>query len=159
MKIKWTTFLYDVLLSALGSYGGPEAHYVMFSSLLVKKRKYLTEEELTQMIGLYALVPGPSSTQTITAIGYYMGGPLLALLTFLVWALPAIMVMAFIGVFFSFIGTSFYQPMLTYLPAVAVGFIIYAALTLGVKVLKDKRDLLLYSVMFLAALLLVTHSM
>ena len=43
------------------------------------KRKYLTEEELTEMIGLYALVPGPSSSQTITAIGYYIGGPILAL--------------------------------------------------------------------------------
>ncbi|MFA5720201.1 MAG: chromate efflux transporter [Acholeplasmataceae bacterium] len=159
MKVKWTTFLYDVLLSALGSYGGPEAHYGMFSSLLVKKRKYLKEEELTEMIGLYALVPGPSSTQTITAIGYYIGGPVLALLTFLVWALPAIIVMSLIGVFFNVIGNTYYEPMLTYLPAVAVGFIIYAFIILSVKVIKDKRDFLLYSVMFLAAFLYVGFSM
>ena len=58
------------------------------------------------MIGLYALVPGPSSTQTITAIGYHAGGPILALLTFLVWALPAIIAMALIGVLLtSYMGT------------------------------------------------------
>jgi len=82
--IQWCTFLKDVFICALGSYGGPEAHYGIFSSILVNKKKYLTEEELTEMIGLFALVPGPASTQTITAIGYYVGGPILALLTFLV---------------------------------------------------------------------------
>ena len=78
IKISKIKFLIDVFMCSLGSYGGPEAHYGVFSSILVKKRKYLTEEELTEMIGLYALVPGPSSSQTITAIGYYVGRPLLA---------------------------------------------------------------------------------
>lgn len=98
-NIKWSTFLKDVFICSLGSYGGPEAHYGVFSSILVKQKKYLTEEELTEMIGLFALVPGPASTQTISAIGYYVGGPILALLTFLVWALPAIVIMSLIGVF------------------------------------------------------------
>ncbi len=71
-----------------------------FHRFWLKKKKYLTEEELTEMIGLFALVPGPASTQTITAIGYYAGGPILALLTFLVWVLPAIVTMGLIGVFF-----------------------------------------------------------
>jgi chromate transport protein ChrA len=64
---KWSTFLWDVFMCSLGSYGGPEAHYGVFSSIMVQKKKYLTEEELTEMIGLYALVPGPGSSQTITA--------------------------------------------------------------------------------------------
>src|SRR5690554_6527249 len=122
--VKWYIFLWDVFLCALGSYGGPEAHYGIFSSILVKRRKHITEEALTEMIGLYALVPGPSSTQTITAIGYYIGGKWLAILTFLVWALPAIIVMAFIGVFFTQIANNdSWQPLLKYLPAAAVGFI------------------------------------
>jgi len=78
----WSTFLWDVFTCSLGSFGGPEAHYGVFSSVLVKQKRYLTEEELTELIGLYALVPGPSSTQTITAVGYHLGGPILALLTF-----------------------------------------------------------------------------
>ncbi len=53
-NIKWSTFLKDVFICSLGgSYGGPEAHYGgVFSSILVEKKKYLTEEELTEMIGL-----------------------------------------------------------------------------------------------------------
>jgi chromate transporter len=159
-KVKWSTFLLDVFMCSLGSYGGPEAHYGVFSSILVKKKKYITEEELTEMIGLYALVPGPSSTQTITAIGYYTGGPILAILTFLVWALPAIVTMGLIGVFFSSITASnSWHPILTYLPAVAVSFIIYAAITLSKKVLKKSFDYILFAVMLILSLLLTRYSM
>lgn len=159
MKVKWTQFLFDVFLCSLGSYGGPEAHYGVFSQILVRKRGYITEEILTEMIGVYALVPGPSSTQTITGIGYYIGGKFLALLTFLVWAMPAIFIMALIGVFFTFIDVNnSWQPIIKYLPAVAVAFIIFAAWTLSKKVLKTKTDLVFYAVMTILALLLVGFS-
>ncbi|MBE0600404.1 MAG: chromate efflux transporter [Firmicutes bacterium] len=159
-KVRWSTFLKDILLCALGSYGGPEAHYGVFSSILVQKKKYLTEQELTETIGLYALVPGPSSTQTITAIGYHTGGPALAVLTFLVWALPAILTMAFIGVFFTQIDANDgWKPVITYLPAVAVAFILYAAISLSRKVLKGKKDWILFLIMLALGLLLVGYSM
>lgn len=159
-KVKWSTFLLDVFICSLLSYGGPEAHYGVFSSVIVKKKKYITEEELTEMIGLYALVPGPSSTQTITAIGYYTGGPILAVLTFLVWALPAIVIMGLIGVFFTSIAANnSWHPILTYLPAVAVSFIIYAAIILSKKVLKKSFDYILFAVMLILSLLLTRYSM
>lgn len=159
-KVKWSNFLWDVFMCSLGSYGGPEAHYGVFSSLLVDKHKYLTEEELTEMIGLYTLVPGPSSSQTITAIGYYIGGPILALLTFLVWALPAIIVMALIGVFFAFVaGHDGWKQIMNYLPAAAVGFIVYAAITLSKKILKVKTNWIMFVVMLGLGLWLVNYSM
>ena len=159
-KVKWSTFLKDVFLCSIGSYGGPEAHYGIFSSILVDKKQYIKEEELTEMIGLYALVPGPSSSQTITAIGYYVGGPILAILTFLVWALPAILTMGLIGVFFSQIDDNeSWKPIITFLPAVAVGFIIYAAFTLSKKVLKKRQDWILYGLMLIVGLTLVSYSM
>jgi chromate transporter len=159
-KVNWGTFLWDVFMCSIGSYGGPEAHYGVFSSVLVEKKKYLTEEELTEMIGLYALVPGPSSSQTITAIGYHVGGPVLAFLTFLVWALPAIVTMGLIGVFFSQLDNhEGWKPIITFLPAVAVGFIIYAAFTLSKKVLKKRNDWILYVVMLAVGLWLVGLSM
>lgn len=158
--VPWSTFLKDVFLCAIGSYGGPEAHYGIFSSILVDQRKYLTEEELTEMIGLYALVPGPSSTQTMTAIGYYVGGPVLGMLTFLVWALPAIVIMGLIGVFFAQVdGNEGWKPIITYLPSVAVSFILYAAITLSKKVLKERRDWLMFAVMLSLGILFAGTSM
>ncbi|MDO5649768.1 MAG: chromate efflux transporter [Gallicola sp.] len=159
-KTKWSTFLKDVFLCSLGSFGGPEAHYGVFSSILIERKKYITEEELAEMIGLFALVPGPASTQTITAIGYYVGGPILALLTFLVWALPAIMIMSLIGVFFTKIDSNdSWKPVITYLPAAAVAFIIYAAITIGKKVLKHSKDWVLFTIMLILSLVLVSYSM
>lgn len=92
-RVRWRTFLKDVFICSLGSYGGPEAHYGVFTDQMVIKKNYLAEEELVELIALTGILPGPSSTQTIVAIGYKMGGPLLALLTMLVWALPVLILM------------------------------------------------------------------
>ena len=143
-------FLLDVFLCSLSSFGGPEAHYGVFSQILVRKKKYIDEATLSEMIGVFSLVPGPSSTQTITAIGYLFGGPLLALFTFLVWALPAMVIMTLIGIFF----TSFYQQpifnqLLVVLPSIAIGFIAFAGWSLTRKVIKKSDDVFLFFAVFM----------
>ena len=116
-----------------------EAHYGVFTDQLVVKKKYITEEELVELIALTGVLPGPSSTQTIVSIGYKMGGPLLALLTMLVWALPVIIIMtllSFLSQFLSKVNVS--QDSLRYIGPMAVGFIIVAAYRISRKVVKDK---------------------
>ncbi|NBG87114.1 chromate efflux transporter [Isachenkonia alkalipeptolytica] len=133
-----STFLKDVLICSLGAYGGPEAHYGVFTDQMVIKKKYLTEEELVELMALTGILPGPSSTQTIVAIGYKTGGPLLALLTMLVWALPVLIVMTLLS-FLTQILTdmNLSQEGLRYIGPMAVGFIIVAAYRIGRKVIKD----------------------
>ena len=36
--VKYSTFLKDVLISSLGAYGGPEAHFGVFTDQLVVKK-------------------------------------------------------------------------------------------------------------------------
>lgn len=135
---QWGSFLLDVAVCALGAYGGPEAHYGVFIDQLVIKRRYLTEEEMTELIGLTGILPGPSSTQTIIAIGYRVGGPLLALLTFLVWALPALVVMTALSFLYLWLERA--QPslsLLRYVGPMAVGFMLTAGWRIGRKVVKD----------------------
>jgi len=142
--IKWNTFLKDILICSLGAYGGPEAHYGVFTEQLVIKKQYLTEEEMVELIALTGILPGPSSTQTIVAIGYKVGGPWLALLTFVVWALPALIFMtllSFMGLFLDQLHIS--QGVLRYVGPMAVGFIVVAAYRIGSKVVKDRMTLLL----------------
>lgn len=74
-NIRWRIFLLDVLICSLGAYGGPEAHYGVFTDQMVVKKKYLSEKELIELIALTGILPGPSSTQTIIAIGHKIGGP------------------------------------------------------------------------------------
>lgn len=137
--VRYIIFLRDVLKLALTSFGGPQAHLAYFQRTLVEQRKYLTEEELMELNSLCQILPGPSSTQTLTAIGYRLGGPNLAYLTLLVWSLPSVLVMTAAGIFLSSIQeknwslafTRFIQPM-------AVGFVSYAAWSICLKTLHSR---------------------
>lgn len=143
-EVRWSTFLKDVFICSLGAYGGPEAHYGVFTDQLVIKKKYLTEEELVELVALTGILPGPSSTQTIVAIGHKTGGPLLALFTMLVWAVPVLTVMtllSFLSQFLDVLNVS--QEVLRYIGPMAVGFIIIAAYRIGRKVVTDRITFLL----------------
>src|SRR5690625_5136301 len=124
-KVSRSTFLKDVFICSLGAFGGPEAHYGVFTDQLVTKKKYLTEEEMVELIALCSLLPGPGSTQTIIAIGYKVGGPLLGLLTLLVWAVPAVIVMTLLSFVYQFLERmNLSQDVFRYIGPMAVGFII-----------------------------------
>lgn len=140
----WNTFLKDVFICSLGSYGGPEAHYGVFTNQMVIKKNYLDEEDLVELIALCSILPGPTSTQTIVAIGYKMGGPALAFLTMLVWAFPVLTVMTILSFLYSFLGNmDISQEGLRYIGPMAVGFIFIAAFHIGRKVVTDKITMLL----------------
>lgn len=145
--VRWSVFLKDVLICSLGAYGGPEAHYGIFTDQMVIKKDYLKEEELVELIALCSILPGPTSTQTIVSIGYKTGGPLLAFLTMLVWALPVITLMSVLSFLYEFLeSTSISHAVLRYIGPMAVGFIIVAAFHIGRKVVTDKITIMLFLV-------------
>lgn len=143
-RVRYYIFLKDVLALALTSFGGPQAHIGLFQKILVEKRRYLSEAELMELHSLTQILPGPSSTQTLTAVGFKIGGPNLAYLTLLIWILPSMIFMTFMGIFFSSIQeknwslefTRFIQPM-------AVGFVSYAAYTISLKTVTTKTGVIL----------------
>jgi chromate transporter len=148
---RWPSFLKDVLICSLGAYGGPEAHYGVFTDQLVMKKKYLSEEEFVELIALCSILPGPTSTQTIVSIGYKTGGPLLALFTMLVWAVPVILAMTTLSFLYQMLASAnISQEGLRYIGPMAVGFIILAAYRIGKKVLSDGMTVALF---LLAALI------
>ena len=143
-KIRYVIFLKDVLILALTTFGGPQVHLAMLFDRFVKKRRYLTEAELMELNALCQILPGPTSTQTITAVGFKIGGPNLAYITLLIWILPGVSIMtaAGMGIYYleqrhlSLDFARFIQPM-------AVGFLIVAGFRIGQKVLKNKVSLTL----------------
>jgi chromate transporter len=138
-RIRYYIFLRDILTLAITAFGGPQAHLAYFNKLLVEKRKYITEEELMEINSLCQILPGPGSTQTLTAIGFKIGGPNLAYLTLLVWILPAVTIMMIAAIIMSSIQqknwsidfTRFIQPM-------AVGFVSYGAYVISLKTIRTK---------------------
>ena len=137
-------FLKDVLICSLGAYGGPEAHFGVFTDQLVTKKKYLNEEELIELIALCSILPGPTSTQTIVAIGHKRGGPWLGFLTMLVWALPILLLMTMLSFVYFFLETlNLSGDGLRYIGPMAVGFIVVAAWKIGTKVATDRLTITL----------------
>ncbi len=127
-QIKLLLYLLDIFKLAATGFGGPQMHFTQFHKKLVIKRAYITEEELKELNSLCSMLPGPTSTQTITAIGYKVGGPMLAFLTLAMWVLPASLLMLSFAILISLFDIA--NPKLNflkYLQPLAVGFIIYAA--------------------------------
>lgn len=136
-RLRNIIFLRDVLLLSLTAFGGPQAHIALFLDRLVQKRGYLTEEELIELNALCQILPGPTSTQTITAIGFRRGGPNLAYLTLLVWMLPAVSIMIMAALLVSMLPAGQLQ-FARFIQPIAIGFIAYAGFRISTKVVKTR---------------------
>lgn len=98
-------------------------HLVRMHKLFVEKRRDLNEEELMELNAFCQLLPGASSTQVVTLIGFKRGRVPLAVLTHLVWILPACILMGLLSFSLQYVDIQlfrFVQPM-------AVGFLAFAA--------------------------------
>ncbi|WMJ72593.1 chromate efflux transporter [Cytophagaceae bacterium ABcell3] len=127
-RVRYLIFLRDVFLLTVTSFGGAQAHLTLFFNTFVTKRKYLTEKDLVELNSFCHILPGPASTQIITAIGFKLGGYRLAWLTLFVWILPTTLLMIFAAMSISWLQrhdisitfTRFIQPM-------AVAFVAWSA--------------------------------
>ncbi len=138
-RVRYFIFLKDVVVLAVTAFGGPQAHFSMFYDRLVEKRGYLSEDDLLELYALCQILPGPTSTQTITSIGFRIGGPNLAYLTLLVWMLPAVSIMTTAAILISSFQTKNISLEFTkIIQPMAVGFVGYAAYKISRKVIKTK---------------------
>ncbi len=121
-------FLRAVFIHSVTAFGGPQGHLGMMMKTFVHRRHDVTEKELIDYNAFCQLLPGASSTQTLTLIGYKRGGVPLAVLTLLIWILPACLLMGGFSFLLEYISQNalktdvfkFIQPM-------TVGFLAYAA--------------------------------
>lgn len=125
--IRHIPFLKAVLIYTLTAFGGPQGHLGMMMKTFVKKRKDVTEKELTDLLSFCQLLPGASSTQTITLIAYKRGGFLLSIITFLIWVIPACFMMGALSFLVHYFDkNALHTDIFKFLQPMAVGFLIYA---------------------------------
>ncbi|MBZ5859073.1 chromate transporter [Flavihumibacter profundi] len=126
--IRHIPFLRAVFLHSLTAFGGPQGHIGMMLKTFVTQRRDLTQEELMEYNAFCQMLPGASSTQVLTLIGYKRGGLPLAILTLIVWILPACTLMGAL----SFLVRYFEhhdgeQAVLKYIAPMTIGFLAYAS--------------------------------
>jgi chromate transporter len=56
------------------AFGGPAAHIAMMDDEVVKRRQWMSREDLLDLIGVTNLLPGPNSTELAIHIGYERAG-------------------------------------------------------------------------------------
>src|SRR5688572_23299044 len=121
-------FLKSVLLHSLTAFGGAQGHLGMTMKTFVKRRSYVTKEELLEYNAFGQLLPGASSTQTLTLIGYKRGGVPLAVITLIIWILPASFLMGAFSFLLHYIDEkALHNDIFKFIPPMAAGFLAYAA--------------------------------
>lgn len=156
-KVRYYIFLKDVFLLTISAFGGPQAHFAMMLDLLVHKRGYLDEKDLIELTALCQFLPGPTSTQTLTAIGFKVGGPNLAYLTLLIWITPAFLIMTLAGIFISTLEQyDISMEFARFIKPMAVGIVAYSAYVIIKKVVTTKLAVVLMIVAAVASYLVRT---
>ena len=126
--LRHVPFLKNVFLYSITAFGGPQAHVAMMMKIFVHKTPYVTKQELLEYSAFCNLLPGASSTQTITLIGYKRGGVPLAVMTLLIWIAPACLLMGAFSFLLHYIDTaSLHTNIFKFIPSLAVGFLLYAS--------------------------------
>ncbi|HBG82693.1 MAG TPA: chromate transporter [Acinetobacter radioresistens] len=93
LSVQYLTIFLIFLKLGCTSFGGPAAHLVFFHRTFVEKYRWLTSDEYTQLVALAQLLPGPTSSQVGLGIGYLQRGYGGALLAWLGFTLPSIILM------------------------------------------------------------------
>lgn len=129
MLLRHVPFLRAVFFHSLTAFGGPQAHLGMMLKTFVQRTPYVSEKELMEYNAFCQLLPGASSTQTLTLIGYKRGGVSLAILTLLIWILPASLLMGGFSFLLLYIHDAQWRDdIFQFIPPMAAGFLGFAIL-------------------------------
>ena len=125
--IRHIPFLKTVFRHSLTAFGGPQMHFVRMHKLFVQQNNYISEEELLELNAFVQLLPGASSTQTLTLIGYKRGGVTLAVITLAIWIIPACFLMGGLGFLLQYLNNNNINFVFRFVQPMAVGFLAYSA--------------------------------
>jgi len=147
------SFLKSIFIHSISAFGGAQGHLGMVMKTFVDKRKDISKDELMEYVSFAQILPGASSTQVLTLIGFKRGGIPLAIITLLIWVLPACIIMGL----FSFIVTSLYPQDLNngvfkFIQPMAIGFLAFA----GLKAFKISINSIITFVIFIVSFLLLS---
>jgi chromate transporter len=88
------------------AFGGPAAHIALMRDEVVRRRKWITEQQFLDLLGASNLIPGPTSTELAIYLGYTRAGPAGLLVAGGLFILPAMLiVLAFAWAYVNF-GTT-----------------------------------------------------
>lgn len=102
-------------------------HFLRMHKLFIQKQRYITEAELLEINAFVQLLPGASSSQLLTLIGYKRGGVVLATITLAIWMTPACILMGLLSFLLSYLDKADVSYVFRFVQPMAVGFLAFSA--------------------------------
>jgi chromate transporter len=119
------------------AFGGPAAHIAMMHDEVVKRRKWLDEQEFLDLLGATNLIPGPNSTEMTIHIGYVRAGWVGLILGGASFILPAMLiVMGLAWAYVHYGATPAAEWLLYGVKPVVIAIVVQAIWNLGRKAFK-----------------------
>ena len=118
-------------------FGGPVAHLGYFHEEFVRKRKWLGEAHFTDLVALCNFLPGPSSSQTVFALGMERAGLAGALTASVAFLLPSTVIMILLGYGLAALGNPQTSGWLHGLKIAAAAVVAQAVWTMAKKLCPD----------------------
>ncbi len=120
------------------AFGGPAADIAIMRDEVVKKRKWITEQEFLDLFGAANMIPGPTSTETAIYLGYRRVGWMGLVLAGVCFILPAMLIVMILSWAYIRYGTTTWASGILYgIMPVVMAIIAQALWGLGTKAVKN----------------------
>lgn len=126
------------------SFGGPVAHIGLFHKSLIEKNSLVSDKVFTQLFALCNILPGPTSSQLLTAI-FLLNTRSVAIgvYSFLCFNMPALLLLFLIAFALGEINPKLIEVLSNGIRQAAVAVVLQAAITLGQKILNSRFQVVL----------------
>jgi chromate transporter len=115
-------------------FGGPAAHISMMHDEIVKRRKWLNDQEFLDLVGATNLIPGPNSTEMAIHIGYLRAGWPGLITAGACFIAPAMVIVIILATIYAKYGTTPQVEWVLYgIKPVVIAIIVQALWSLGKK--------------------------
>lgn len=133
------------------SFGGPIAHLGFFHNEFVMRKKWIREQEYADLVALCQFLPGPASSQVGMAIGYYRGGVLGALLAWIAFTLPSVLLLILFALTMASLSSVLGDAWLSGLKIAAVAVVAQAVWEMAKKFCSSRGRVLLAGITFITS--------
>jgi chromate transporter len=119
------------------AFGGPAAHIAMMHDEIVKRRKWLSDQQFLDLVGATNLIPGPNSTEMAIHIGFLRAGWPGLIMGGICFIVPAMLIVLFLAWAYVRFGATPQAEWLLYgIKPVVIAIIVQALWSLGQKAVK-----------------------
>lgn len=129
--MKYLEIIWIFLKLGCTSFGGPIAHIMYFRRAFVEQRKWLSEQEYSNIIALCQTLPGPASSQVGFTIGLQRGGILGAVLAFIAFTLPSVILLVIFANYLFLFDSQLGKAALQGLAILALAVVLHGVLGMG----------------------------